>query len=182
MRRRLHRPLGGTFRRASTLTSDQGRQFTSTLWQHVCRQLGVQHINTTAHHPQVNGMVERSHRQLKDALKARLACAAWLDHLPWVLLGLRVAPKEDTAISSAELVYLAPLVLPAQLAANLETPIAALIEKLRAVTPIPVRHSQLPTPTAPPIALRTAQPCRPSRRRMQAPTESSAGGRSSSRW
>jgi hypothetical protein len=63
-------------------------------------------------HPQSNGMVERVHRQIKDALCARGSVPAWHSHLPWVLLGLRAAPKEDSAISSAELVTGTPLVLP----------------------------------------------------------------------
>jgi hypothetical protein len=49
----------------------------------------------TAFHPCSNGMVERCHRQLKDALRARSAVNDRPDHLPWVLLGLRAAPKED---------------------------------------------------------------------------------------
>ncbi|KAI0241039.1 hypothetical protein LSAT2_002963, partial [Lamellibrachia satsuma] len=36
----------------------------------------------------------------------------WLDELPWVLLGIRTAPKEDLGCSSAELVYGAPLTVP----------------------------------------------------------------------
>jgi hypothetical protein len=77
--------------------------------------LGIKHVLTTAYHPQSNGMVERVHRQLKDALCARGAGPAWHSHLPWVLLGLRAAPKEDSAVSSAELVTGTPLVLPGQL-------------------------------------------------------------------
>ncbi len=60
-------------------------------------------------------MVERVHRQLKDALRARGAGPAWHSHLPWVLLGLRAVPKEDPAVSSAELITGTPLVLPGQL-------------------------------------------------------------------
>jgi hypothetical protein len=66
----------------------------------------------TAYHHQSNGMVERAHRHLKNALKARLAGSAWPLHLPWVLLDLRAAPKEDSSLSSAELVFGAPLSLP----------------------------------------------------------------------
>jgi len=139
------------------LTTDQGRQFTSSLWQNVCHQLGVLHIPTTAFHPQSNGMVERSHRQLKDALKARLAGPAWPDHLPWVLLGLRSAPKEDSGVSSAELVYLAPLVLPAQLTADLESPLGPLLERLRQQVPPPVRHGGLVPPASPPASLAAAE-------------------------
>ena len=53
-------------------------------------------------------MVERTHRQVKDTLRACTAGADWPSHLPGVLLGLRAAPKEDSSISSAELLYGAP--------------------------------------------------------------------------
>jgi hypothetical protein len=53
--------------------------------------------------------------QLKDALRARSAANDWPDHLPWVLLGMRAAPKKDSAVSSAEMVLGDPLVLPGQL-------------------------------------------------------------------
>ena len=71
----------------STITTDQGQQFTSVLWTQLYQTLQVNHIpiSTTAYHPQANGMVERVHRQLKDALKARHAIAEWPLHLPWVL-------------------------------------------------------------------------------------------------
>ena len=46
---------------------------------------------------------------MKAALRARLTGPDWVDELPWVLLGIRRAPKEDINSSSAELVYGAPL-------------------------------------------------------------------------
>ncbi len=55
------------------LTSNRGTQFTSAIWDALCQQLGIQHQPTTAFHPQANGMLERCHRRLKDALRARLA-------------------------------------------------------------------------------------------------------------
>ena len=60
-------------------------------------------------------MVERAHRQLKDALRAHEAGADWPDHLAWVLLGLRAAPKESSELSSAQLVFGQPLILPGEL-------------------------------------------------------------------
>ena len=104
------------------LTTDIGTQFTWELWAALCTTLGIHHITTTSFHPQSNGMVEWSHRQLKDALGSCMAGSDWLDHLPWVLLGLRLAPKEDSAVSSAELVYGAPLTLPVQFLAAPEPP------------------------------------------------------------
>jgi transposase InsO family protein len=76
------------------ITSDRGRQFCSSLWDALCHRLGVKMLFTTPYHPQANGAVERFHRRLKESLRARLAGSDWPDHLPWVLLGLRAAPRK----------------------------------------------------------------------------------------
>ena len=96
------------------MTSDRGPQFTSALWNEVANKLGIQVHRTTAYHPQSNGLLERFHRTLKAALKARLQGPRWTDELPWVLLGLRTVPKEDLDTSSAELVYGEPLTVPGE--------------------------------------------------------------------
>jgi hypothetical protein len=70
------------------ITSDRGSQFTSAVWDFFTRRLGIKARLTTPYHPQSNGAVERFHRRLKEALKARLAGSNWVDHLPWVMLGL----------------------------------------------------------------------------------------------
>jgi len=73
---------------SENITSNRGVQFTSELWATVMGRLGISHHLTAAYHPQLNGLVERAHRQIKVALKARGATANWPTHLPWVLLGL----------------------------------------------------------------------------------------------
>ena len=98
----------------SDITSDRGPQFTSGLWTGVSRLLGMQLHHTTAFHAQANGLAERFHRQLKAALMARLTDADWAAQLPWVLLGIRTAPKEGLPVSSAEMVYGAPLYVPGE--------------------------------------------------------------------
>jgi len=95
-----------------TITTDRGTQFTGSTWKCLCRQLGVQHITTTAYHPQANGLVERFHRALKEAMKARSGGSAWLENLPWVLLGLRAAPKEEANVSAAQAAFGTQLQLP----------------------------------------------------------------------
>ncbi|CAB4046203.1 Transposon Ty3-G Gag-Pol poly, partial [Paramuricea clavata] len=65
-----------------------------------------------------NGIVERFHRTLKSSLRARLSNNDWLEHLHWVLLGLRTAPKEDSGLSPAELTFGMQLVIPGQLLAT----------------------------------------------------------------
>ena len=105
---------------------------------------------------------ERAHRQLKDALKSRLAGPDWLAHLPWVLLSLRATPKEDSNISAAELVYGAPLLLPGQLQCGPEPPPAVFAEAARDL-PLMLPTRPLSSPLSPssvpagiPLALQKA--------------------------
>ena len=68
-------------------------------------------------------------------------------------LGLRSAPKEESGVSSAELLYGSPLALPGQFIAAEEPPIADLLRQLRATGPLPTRPLPAPSPTPPPEAL-----------------------------
>ncbi len=70
---RLTIHLGGQVRfcMPAHITSDRFTQFTCSTWRICCKQQGIQHHNTTAFHPQANGIVERFPRQLKDDLHAR---------------------------------------------------------------------------------------------------------------
>ena len=76
------------------LITDRGAQFTGSSWMEFFTKMGVSMHKTTAYHPQSNDLVERMHRQLKAALKARLSDHDWIDKLPIVLLGLRSSWKE----------------------------------------------------------------------------------------
>ena len=98
----------------STVTTDRGRQFESALWSNFMQLLGSKRTHTTAYHPIANGMIERFHRQLKAALKCQPNPANWTDALPWVLLGVRTALKEDLQCTAAELVYGTTLRLPGE--------------------------------------------------------------------
>ena len=96
-------------------TYDRGRQFTSMLWTECNKVLGTEVHTTTAYHPQANGMVERFHRQLKAALKARTTTPDWFAELPLVFLGIRSSWRVDPGCSPAELVYGSTLRLPGEL-------------------------------------------------------------------
>ena len=88
-----------------TITTDQGKQFESHLWSNLMKLLGSHRIRTTAYHPIANDMVGRLHRQLKAVIKALPSCTHWTTGLPFILLGIRTAIKEDIGHSSAELPY-----------------------------------------------------------------------------
>ena len=126
------------------------------LWSALSTLLGTKLHRTTAYHPQANGLVERFHRSFKASLCARLTSPAWMDELPWVLLGLRTTPKDDLGASAAEMVYGAPLTVPGDLLAP--TPqihpgdhLQQLRNRVGALAPVPTAshgHSRVSVPAA----------------------------------
>ncbi|KAJ8397610.1 hypothetical protein AAFF_G00436090 [Aldrovandia affinis] len=134
----------------SDLSSDRGPQFTSQLWTSITQQLGISLHRTAAYHPQANGLCERFHRSMKAALKVDLQGNSWIDRLPWVMLGLRTAPKEDLLSSSAELVYGQALRVPGDFFPSVTVPWSApeqlrnLWDKASAFMPTPTSNHSLP--------------------------------------
>ena len=52
-----------------SLLSDRGTNLLSHLMADVCKALGITKLNTTAYHPQCDGLVERFNRTLKSMLR-----------------------------------------------------------------------------------------------------------------
>jgi transposase InsO family protein len=100
----------------SLLTSDQGTQFTSAVWAHLCQLLGIQHIMSSSFHPCSNGILERWHRTFKNALRAKIGTSSdWFLQLPVIMLGPRAMLREDSGTSAAEAVFGCQLMLPGQM-------------------------------------------------------------------
>jgi transposase InsO family protein len=106
----------------AVITSDRRTQFISSLWATLCSLIKIQLNQTIAYHPQSKGMVERFHRRLKDALRACCAATNWVNHLPWVLLGLCAADREDDSSTPAQAVFGSPLILHGQFLDSPELP------------------------------------------------------------
>ena len=134
------------FRTPTLITTDQGRQFESVLWSQLMKILGTHRSRTRAYHPSTNGLVERVHRQLKAAIKCLQPPTDWVSGLPWILLGIRTAVKEDLGCSSAELVYGATLRVPGELISPTPVPVpdpasfaTKLCQNMQSVKAIPPR-------------------------------------------
>ena len=72
--------------------------------------VGFHRIRTTAYHPQTNGMIERTHRTIKAALKARKG--NWCSSLPLILMGLRMSPKLSKTFSPFSAVTGSEMMIP----------------------------------------------------------------------
>ncbi|BHF65886.1 hypothetical protein SprV_0200890000 [Sparganum proliferum] len=131
----------------STVTTDRGVHFESTLLQTLLNFLGCTRIRTIAFHPAANGMVERFHRQLKTALRAVEDPGNWSGNLPLALPGIRAALESDLDCSAAELVFGTTLRLPGQMVTPTsrgagETPdnfVHRLRQFMRPLSPVPPR-------------------------------------------
>lgn len=134
------------------ITTDQGRQFESKLFNSLMKKFGITRLRTTAYHPQSNGLVERWHRTMKAALMARGATTQWTEELPTILLGLRTALRQDNNLSPALMTYGCTLRIPADFFIPAETNIedAELVRRLTrtmtSLTPTPQRSHPSPQP------------------------------------
>jgi hypothetical protein len=138
------------------LTSDRGAQFTGKVWAIMNEALGTKMHLTTAYHPAANGLVERQHRKMKDALKSRLeGRPGWHKELWAVLLGMRTTPRDDIGASTAELVFGAPITVPGDLVGPREFKPASpeLLRQVRQAaagrTPVPTSAHSTPATHTP---------------------------------
>ena len=101
--------------------SDNGNSFISNLYNDILKKLGIEVKFSPAYHAATNGMVERKHQDLKNSLRAALVEMGnterdrWMEALPWVLLGRRVAYQPNLDASSAQMVLGMAPKIPGQL-------------------------------------------------------------------
>ena len=67
--------------------SDNGKQFDNPKFRDFCAELGIKNYYSSSAHPQSNGQVEGTIRNIKAALKTKLEDlkGKWAEYLPEVL-------------------------------------------------------------------------------------------------
>ena len=90
-----------------TFLSDRGSNFLSTLVKEVCRLLNTRKLNTTAYHPQTDGLVERFNNTLAESISMFVNSEQtdWDLFLPSILFAYRVSPCVSTGESPFFLLY-----------------------------------------------------------------------------
>nr|GEY47853.1 reverse transcriptase domain-containing protein [Tanacetum cinerariifolium] len=89
------------------IISDRGTHFCNDQFAKVMRKYGVTHRLSTAYHPQTNGQVEVSNRDLKRILERTISQyrASWSDKLDDALWAFRTAYKTPIACTPYKIVY-----------------------------------------------------------------------------
>ena len=91
----------------TTIHTDQGPEFESRLFHHLCQELGSLKTRTTPYHPQSDGMVERQNRTIQQML----ACYVndcyddWSDHLDYVMMAYRSSLHESTGCTPNRVIF-----------------------------------------------------------------------------
>ena len=80
------------------LLSDRGTNLMSTLMHNICKKLGIHKLNTTAYHPECDGMVEWFNCTLKTALQKHSATyePQWDKYLSGILFSYWNIPHDST--------------------------------------------------------------------------------------
>ncbi|XP_068208702.1 uncharacterized protein [Palaemon carinicauda] len=89
------------------IQSDQGSNFTSREFQAKMNELGIKHNLASSYHPESQGILERFHSTLKNALTKYCLdhVEEWDKDLPLLLFASRSAPSESLGFSPFQMVY-----------------------------------------------------------------------------
>ena len=89
------------------MLSDRGQAFLSGLLKEVKQLMGYKKVNTTAYHPQTDGLIERFNRTLTNMLAKTVERDGkdWDQQLPFVLFAYRASQQQSILESPFFLLY-----------------------------------------------------------------------------
>ena len=102
----------------ATLHSDQGSNIQSSVFQEVCKLLGIEKTRTTHDRPQSDGMIERACRSVQEMLSAYVSQNQedWATYIPMLVLAYKASLHDSTRCTRASLMLGRQLRLPIDLA------------------------------------------------------------------
>jgi len=89
------------------ILTDQGSNFLSELFTHVCKLLRIKKLKTTAYRPQTNGALERTHRVLVEYLRCYILedQSDWDKWVPYATFVFNTTPHTSTGFTPHELLF-----------------------------------------------------------------------------
>jgi transposase InsO family protein len=87
--------------------TDRGSQFTSLLFKNICEIFRIDKTQTTAFHPQSDGLVERFNRTIEDMLSkaVRRDQRNWDEILPLLMLAYRSSEHESIGFTPCMMMF-----------------------------------------------------------------------------
>lgn len=97
-----------------TIHTDQGREFESILFSHLCEALEIEKTRTSLYRPQSDGFMERFNRTLQQMLAIFVndKRTDWDGHLPLLLMACRSWKQQSTQCTSNLLMFGRKMMLP----------------------------------------------------------------------
>jgi transposase InsO family protein len=90
------------------IISDMGGEFNNKLMKEVCKYFKIKHINTSAYHPQANGMIERFNQTMKSMINKTMQDGDgpnWDQYIQSVCYSYRITKHATTKYSPFFLLY-----------------------------------------------------------------------------
>ena len=91
-----------------SILSDRRTEFTGMIWESLAQLLGAKIKLNSPYYPQVNSVIERSHRTLSNMMRAMLLERKgedWSTLLPTVMLYMNSMSQEKTSVSACEVLF-----------------------------------------------------------------------------
>ena len=103
-----------------TITSDQGSEFSATIFKELCKILGCELVFSSIEHPQSNGMAERTIRNILSYIRKFIEGnpESWSSLISSMMSALNTSVHTDKLKTPFELVFGYPPVLPSSYAAS----------------------------------------------------------------